>query len=182
MPECYGWTVSIEDAFENIQLNGDDFVLDAIGELELPPTFPANVNPFLVCHDRSRGQIPPLSGGGQKDGRQYRHSASPRGNGGQKQPADYKNRSRSTERLLSMPPADSKDFGLSKSALNERYFSDVKSTRSKSLDNLLPTPAVEENFFGLSESKLNQRYLSQVTFSPRTTLSTSSTSSEYFKY
>ena len=31
MPECYGWTVSIEDAFENIQLNGDDFVLDAIG-------------------------------------------------------------------------------------------------------------------------------------------------------
>ena len=64
-----------------------------------------------------------------------------------------------------MPPPDSnnKDFGLSsKSALNDRYFSDVKSTRSKSLDNLLPTPAVEENFFGLSESKLNQRYLSQV--------------------
>ena len=83
--ECYGWTVSIEDSFENIQLNGDDFVLDAIGELEVPPTFPANVNPFLVCHDRSRGQIP-LSGA--KDGRQYRHSASPRG----QKTTDYKNR------------------------------------------------------------------------------------------
>ena len=60
-------------------------MLDAIGELEVPPTFPANVNPFLVCHDRSRGQIP-LSGA--KDGRQYRHSASPRG----QKTTDYKNR------------------------------------------------------------------------------------------
>ena len=40
IPECYGWTVSLEDGAELVELNGDDFVLDAIGELELPPAFP----------------------------------------------------------------------------------------------------------------------------------------------
>jgi hypothetical protein len=69
------------------------------------------------------------------------------------------------DRLLSMPGEGGKNFGLSsRSALNDRYFADNKSTtRSKSLDNLLPVqPTTEENFFGLSESRLNQRYLSQV--------------------
>jgi hypothetical protein len=70
------------------------------------------------------------------------------------------------DRLLTMPGEGGKNFGLSaRSALNDRYFADNKSTtRSKSLDNLLPGPAAaaEENFFGLSESRLNQRYLSQV--------------------
>jgi hypothetical protein len=64
-----------------------------------------------------------------------------------------------------MPGEGGKNFGLSsRSALNDRYFADNKSTtRSKSLDNLLPVqPNTEENFFGLSESRLNQRYLSQV--------------------
>ena len=56
-----------------------------------------------------------------------------------------------------MPP-DEKNFGLANSALNERYFTETKSTRSKSLDNLLPN---DGNLFGLSESRLNQRYLSQ---------------------
>ena len=67
-----------------------------------------------------------------------------------------------------MPGDGGKNFGLSsRSALNDRYFADNKSTtRSKSLDNLLPATGAgntaEENFFGLSESRLNQRYLSQV--------------------
>ena len=154
VPECYGWTVSMEDGEELVELNGDDFVLDVIGELELPPAFPGINNPFLVSHDRSRGQVPLTI---DTNGRQYRHSSSPRG---QKPPRHQ--RSKSQDRLLAMPQ-DSKDFGLSSSALNERYFSDAKSTRSKSLDNLLPA---EENFFGLSESKLNQRYLSQVQWNP----------------
>ena len=148
--ECHGWTVALEDGEELVELNGDDFVLDAIGELELPPAFPGNTNPFLVSHDRSRGQIPLTID--TKDGRQYRHSSSPRSSKAQKH-----QRSKSQDRLLSMPP-DEKDFGLSNSALNERYFSEAKSTRSKSLDNLLPN---DQNLFGLSESRLNQRYLSQ---------------------
>merc|ERR1712106_473485 len=148
--ECHGWTVALEDGEELVELNGDDFVLDAIGELELPPAFPGNTNPFLVSHDRSRGQIPLTID--TKDGRQYRHSSSPRSSKAQKH-----QRSKSQDRLLSMPP-DEKDFGLSNSALNERYFNEAKSTRSKSLDNLLPN---DQNLFGLSESRLNQRYLSQ---------------------
>ena len=146
--ECHGWTVAIEDGAEYAELNGDDFVLDAIGELELPPAFPANANQFLVSHDRSRGQIPLTID--TKEGRQYRHSSSPRGT-----KAKNQQRSKSQDRLLSMPDNE-KNFGLANSALNERYFSESKSTRSKSLDNLLPN-----EMFGLSESRLNQRYLSQ---------------------
>ena len=148
--DYHGWTVALEDGTEHVELNGDDFVLDAIGELELPPAFPANNNQFLVSHDRSRGQIPLTID--TKDRRQYRHSSSPRGSKTHNPP-----RSKSQDRLLSMPRED-KNFGLANSALNERYFSDTKSTRSKSLDNLLPN---DDNLFGLSGSKLNQRYLSQ---------------------
>ena len=148
--DYHGWTVALEDGTELVELNGDDFVLDAIGELELPPAFPANNSQFLVSHDRSRGQIPLTID--TKDRRQYRHSSSPRGTKTQNP-----KRSKSQDRLLSMPRED-KNFGLANSALNDRYFSDNKSTRSKSLDNLLPN---DNNLFGLSESRLNQRYLSQ---------------------
>merc|ERR1719410_166570 len=149
--EYTGWSVALEDGTELVELNGDDFVLDAVGELELPPAFPANSSQFLVSHDRSRGQIPLTID--TKDRRQYRHSSSPRSS----KSKDQASRSKSQDRLLSMPK-DDKNFGLANSALNERYFSETKSTRSKSLDNLLPN---ENNLFGLSESKLNQRYLSQ---------------------
>jgi hypothetical protein len=68
-----------------------------------------------------------------------------------------------------MPGEGGKNFGLSaRSALNDRYFAENKSTtRSKSLDNLLPSGGEPENFFGLSESRLNQRYLSQVIRKPQ---------------
>ena len=149
--EYNGWSVALEDGTELVELNGDDYVLDAVGELELPPAFPANSSQFLVSHDRSRGQIPLTID--TKDRRQYRHSSSPRSSKSQQN----HQRSKSQDRLLSMP-RDEKNFGLANSALNERYFSETKSTRSKSLDNLLPN---ENNLFGLSESRLNQRYLSQ---------------------
>merc|ERR1719410_2718828 len=147
--EYTGWSVALEDGTELVELNGDDFVLDAVGELELPSAFPANSSQFLVSHDRSRGQIPLTID--TKDRRQYRHSSSPRSS----KSKDQASRSKSQDRLLSMPK-DDKNFGLANSALNERYFNETKSTRSKSLDNLLPN-----EMFGLSESRLNQRYLSQ---------------------
>ena len=151
--ETRGWSVALDDGEEYVELNGDDFVLDAIGELELPPAFPASPNTFLVSQDRSRGQIPLTID--TKERRQYRHSSSPRSS--KTQPRNP-SRSKSQDRLLSMPKDGDKNFGLANSALNERYFSETKSTRSKSLDNLLPN---ENNLFGLSESRLNQRYLSQ---------------------
>jgi myosin-15 len=83
--ECHGWTVAMEDGTsdELVELNGDDFVLDLIGELELPPAFPATAGvPFLVCQDRSRGgQVPLTVDTGRGGGDQYRHSSSPRGLG-----------------------------------------------------------------------------------------------------
>ena len=120
--ECHGWSVELEDGTELVQLNGDDFVLDCVGELELPPAFPASPAQFLVSHDRSRGQVP-LTVDTKEGRQQFRHSSSPRGAKQQKQ-----QRSKSQDRLLALPDQE-KDFGLSNSALNDRYFSDVKSTR-----------------------------------------------------
>ena len=85
--ECHGWTVTMEDgtADELVELNGDDFVLDVIGELELPPAFPAAAGvPFLVCQDRSRGGQVPLTVDTGRGADQYRHSSSPRNLGGAK--------------------------------------------------------------------------------------------------
>merc|ERR550532_3906589 len=112
--EHSGWSVALEDGDEYVELNGDDFVLDAIGELELPPAFPASPNTFLVSQDRSRGQIPLTID--TKERRQYRHSSSPRSS--KTQPRNP-SRSKSQDRLLSMPKDGDKNFGLANSALNE---------------------------------------------------------------
>ena len=41
-------------------MNGGDYVLDAIAEMEMPPAFPKNEgrHPFLVSIDHSKGQLP----------------------------------------------------------------------------------------------------------------------------
>ena len=62
VPETSGWTVSLDEGDASIELNGGDFLLDAIGEMELPPAFPASSpsGHFLLTRDRSRGQLPLL--------------------------------------------------------------------------------------------------------------------------
>ena len=35
-----GWTVSVEEGDTMVELNGGDFILDGLGEIELPPAFP----------------------------------------------------------------------------------------------------------------------------------------------
>jgi myosin-15 len=101
--ECHGWTVAMEDgtADELVELNGDDFVLDLIGELELPPAFPATAGvPFLVCQDRSRGgQVPLTVDTGR--GEQYRHSSSPRGLGTKAQQRQQRSKSQVNENFCS---------------------------------------------------------------------------------
>ena len=149
VPETSGWTVCLDEGDASIELNGGDFVLDAIGEMELPPSFPAPASAssghFLLTRDRSRGQLPLLINTGPHNNPQYRYE-----------------RARSQDRLAT------EDFGLShSSALNERYFGEKEGSRkgktdgkdkdgnkSRSLDNLLG----QDNAFGLSESRLNQRY------------------------
>ena len=47
-------------AIANAHMNGGDYVLDAIAEMEMPPAFPKNEgrHPFLVSIDHSKGQLP----------------------------------------------------------------------------------------------------------------------------
>ena len=155
--ELNGWSVALENGEERIDMNGGDFVLDAIGEMEMPPAFPrqeSKRNPFLVSLDHAKGQLPLIidtemllkEGGDPRLAARYRRSASPERS--LKEGLDRSQRARSHDRAL----ARDQDFGLAKSALNERYF-EVQAARSKSLDNLGPP-----NNFGLSGSKLNRRY------------------------
>ena len=45
--ESEGWTVTMAHGDEFYDLNGQDFVLDVISELEMPPAFPVNKSQFL---------------------------------------------------------------------------------------------------------------------------------------
>ena len=148
--ELNGWSVSLENGEESIDMNGGDYVLDAIAEMEMPPAFPKNEgrHPFLVSIDHSKGQLPLIvdtemllrEGGDPR----FRRSASPERS--YPKGLDRNQRARSHDRVLH----PQEEFGLSRSALNERYFEE-QASRSKSLDNLA-------NQFGLSGSKLNKRY------------------------
>jgi myosin-15 len=161
--ELQGWTVSVEEGDTMVELSGGDFILDGLGEIELPPAFPvANKTSFLVTTDRSRGQLPLivdtemlLSG--------HHPVFSPEGRESQMGSVLRRNlRAQSHDRILAGSSRGraihNEELGLSsRSALNDRYFEDSRSAaRSKSLDNLVDG---QGNFFGLSESKLNKRYL-----------------------
>ena len=52
---CYGWTVALEDDDNDIELMGHDYILDLIGELEIPPYAPVCKSFFLIHdgHDRA---------------------------------------------------------------------------------------------------------------------------------
>ena len=79
VPETSGWTVALDEGDACVELNGGDFVLDAIGEMELPPAFPARSSSsssssrhFLLTRDRSRGQLPLIINTGPHNNPQYR--------------------------------------------------------------------------------------------------------------
>jgi len=164
--ELQGWTISVEEGDTMVELNGGDFILDGLGEIELPPAFPvANKTSFLVTTDRSRGQLPLIV-----DTEMLLHGHPPRfspndgSHDGRMGSVLRRNlRAQSHDRMLSSRGGthsriNHEELGLSsRSALNDRYFDDSRSgARSKSLDNLIDG---QHNFFGLSESKLNKRYL-----------------------
>ena len=55
----------LENGEECVDINGGDYVLDAVAEMELPPSFPGATqnegrprNPFLVSVDHSKGTLP----------------------------------------------------------------------------------------------------------------------------
>lgn len=53
--ESDGWTLTMAHADEFFDLNGQDFVLDVVSELETPPAFPVNKSQFL--HSRAEDYI-----------------------------------------------------------------------------------------------------------------------------
>ena len=147
VPESSGWTVCLEEGDTGVELNGGDFLFDCVGEMELAPSFPSTPprGSFLVARDRSRGQLPLIiNTGPHNNPLQFRYG----GGGGSPTTGQRYQRARSQDRLAS------EEFGLSNSALNERYFgqdggggkeqqrkrkdsSKEAGNKSRSLDNLL---------------------------------------------
>ncbi len=56
---CLGWTVSLEDDENEIELMGHDYVLDLISELEIPPCSPVCKSFFLIHDGRDRSSKTP---------------------------------------------------------------------------------------------------------------------------
>jgi myosin-15 len=71
VPETSGWTVVLEEGDTAAELNGADFVMDVISELELPPAFPSARGAFVVTQDRSRGQLPLIINTGPHNNPKY---------------------------------------------------------------------------------------------------------------
>ena len=49
--ELEGWTVTLNDDNDSYELMGNDYVLDLISEMEVPPAFPVCKSFFLVSTD-----------------------------------------------------------------------------------------------------------------------------------
>jgi myosin-15 len=56
---CVGWTVSLEDDENEIELMGHDYVLDLISELEIPPCSPVCKSFFLIHDGHGRSSKTP---------------------------------------------------------------------------------------------------------------------------
>ncbi|XP_064096638.1 unconventional myosin-XV-like isoform X3 [Macrobrachium nipponense] len=161
--ETSGWTVALIEDDTMTEMPGMEYVLDLIGERELPPGFPRGTSSFLHSGTRTerRSSAPvPLPGMDVTDGTGFDESPV------------VARRTRSPPpltRKLSREALEAHDqvmgtvekngengMGLSRtSALNNRYFDDKN--KSRSLDNLLDGPA-DIQLLGLSGSRLNDRY------------------------
>ncbi|XP_021936981.1 unconventional myosin-XV-like isoform X4 [Zootermopsis nevadensis] len=194
--ESLGWTLCLSTGTDNVdssmdglikEINGLDYVLDLIAEMELAPAFPACRSGFLQSGGYSRGprhvnnKVPssPTAGAELEIESDVPAPSSPRRPVVPppeppvvKQPQARKvshevvkdvnqwGESSKNHRVRSQSRDHTVENALSrKSALNDRYFEDKG--RSRSLDNLLeselPAPRKLDSL-GLSQSRLNERY------------------------
>ena len=57
--EADGWTLALSHYDQLYDLNGQDFVLDVVSELETPPAFPVSRGHFLNSHADALKPVPP---------------------------------------------------------------------------------------------------------------------------
>lgn len=60
--EAEGWTVSMAQDDEFFDLNGQDFVLDVVAELETPPAFPIHKGGHFLNSRSEEANYPPYGG------------------------------------------------------------------------------------------------------------------------
>lgn len=175
----FGWTLDFYDGGDVYSLNGDNYVLDMVSQVELLPSFPASKNYFIGSSCQNRGSRsllnpfhnPELLNKFNLDGitnqTETNGAVSKRElflkNGAQRQ-LNQKMRSMSGEALtriagdeLSSPPL----AGLAvHSKLNQRYLKNANSIATFThLEQSEETPA-DEGLKLSEKSRLNQRYIS----------------------
>uniref|UniRef100_T1JBR9 Unconventional myosin-XV n=1 Tax=Strigamia maritima TaxID=126957 RepID=T1JBR9_STRMM len=153
--ECWGWSVSLSHANGSTELNGYDYVLDAVSEKEIPPAFPVCNSPFLNSRDPNADRQKPTSPIAATSDFTRSLEVDVNFQTFVEPPRKFGQMYRTHEMILEDSRSASQ-FGLKEklsnalspsSALNGRYFEG--SARAPSLEHL-----------GLSQSKLNERYRS----------------------
>ena len=74
----FGWTAQMTDEGDLYELSGNDYVMDVIGETELPPGFPAGRSGFIVS-ERARGGSRKVRRGSSRGGARKVRRGSSRG-------------------------------------------------------------------------------------------------------
>ncbi|XP_043211488.1 unconventional myosin-XV-like [Amphibalanus amphitrite] len=174
----FGWTAQMTDEGDLYELSGADYVMDVIGETELPPGFPAGRSGFMVSERAGSGKqmmsmdhqsSPPanrkesINSIGQLYAKPLRQQLREQQRRTSAHDGPYtddvtggRNKSRSLDNLLDdgergprgAPHSRAHQLGLSGSRLNERYHS----------ADVISDPTAGWNKHGLSESALNERY------------------------
>ncbi|KAK7069816.1 putative TRAFAC class myosin-kinesin ATPase superfamily [Halocaridina rubra] len=161
--EASGWTVALTEDDSVTDMPGMEYVLDLIGERELPPAFPRGFCSYIHSGNQQerRSSAPVLLPGMDvTDGAPVEESPVVARRTRSPPPLTRKLSREALEahdQVMGTAEKTGDDgMGLSRtSALNNRYFDDK--SKSRSLDNLLDGPP-DMQILGLSGSRLNDRY------------------------
>lgn len=155
--EAEGWTVSMAQDDEFFDLNGQDFVLDVVAELETPPAFPIHKGGHFL-NSRNENESP------------YAHGQSRTPNGMSPSRNGQRNSKRQGRAQSSYAVHRDEPGRRSSGAIigGKRFFKSEQNRSqakmSRSLDNLLHVESGNEaemtSKMGLSRSRLNDRYRS----------------------
>ncbi|XP_037094410.1 unconventional myosin-XV-like isoform X2 [Pollicipes pollicipes] len=149
----FGWTAQMTDEGDLYELSGNDYVMDVIGETELPPGFPAGRGGFMVS-ERTRGgsrKVTPMMSQDFIDA--PRNGSPQRSPGGRISYQPLRQQLREEQRRTSAhsgPYTDDVSNGRNKSRSLDNLLDDGE--RSRSAQHTRP------EHLGLSASRLNERY------------------------
>ena len=102
----FGWTAQMTDDGDLYELSGTDYVMDVIGETELPPGFPAGRSGFIIS-ERTRGGSRKVGKGCRGGSRKVRRGS--RGGSREVMGTDQRSETQKPNRRKGEPMSNSED-------------------------------------------------------------------------